>query len=72
MFLDNFQKNHPEITDEIKHELKQLEDILDEVDGKVKTFHLVERVDSGGMYGMYMAVKRPNEVNRLFKQPPLI
>jgi len=57
-FIDMFQKNTG-ITDEVRALLETME-FTDKMDDKVKTF-TCDGTDTEGKYGMYMALKRPQE-----------
>ena len=60
-FLDNFQKSTG-IDDRIRADFENME-FSDRIDDKVKTF-TCEGTDTGGKYGMYMALKRPDEASK--------
>ena len=61
-FLDNFQKSTG-IDDRIRADFENME-FSDRIDDKVKSF-TCEGTDTGGKYGMYMALKRPDEASKL-------
>ena len=59
-FLNNFQKSTG-IDDKVRADFENME-FTDSLDDKVKTF-TCEGTDTGGKYGMYLAIKRPDEVS---------
>ena len=60
-FLDNFQKSTG-IDDRIRADFENME-FSDRIDDKVKTF-TCEGTDTSGKYGMYMALKRPDQASQ--------